>query len=143
VNEPSANHDLSGTVRAAIARISRRLRAEKEDDDLSDTQISTLAFLVQEGSGTIGQLSQYERITPPSMNKTVNQLERAGYVERTPDSADGRRVVVVPTATGCDLVAETRRRRDAWLDQRLRTLSAAQRATLAEAAIILREFADS
>ena len=53
------------------------------------------------------------------MNRTVNRLEEAGYVERTADAADGRKVVVVPTDRGAGLVAETRRRRDAWLHQRL------------------------
>lgn len=138
-----STHDLSGALRVAVARLSRRLRAEKEDDELSDTQTSTLAYLVREGSGTIGRLSEHERVTPPSMNRTVNHLEHAGYVVRTPDADDGRKVVVVPTETGRSLVLETRRRRDAWLHQRLRTLDPQQRATLVEAAAIMRELADS
>ncbi len=138
-----STHDLSSALRIAVARLSRRLRAEKEDDELSDTQTSTLAFLVREGSGTIGRLSEHERVTPPSMNRTVNHLEQAGYVRRTADAVDGRKVVVVPTESGLRLVAETRRRRDAWLHQRLRTLTPEQRETLAEAATILRELADS
>lgn len=138
-----STHDLSSALRVAVARLSRRLRAEKEDDELSDTQTSTLAFLVREGSGTIGRLSEHERVTPPSMNRTVNHLEQAGYVRRTADPIDGRKVVVVPTESGLRLVAETRRRRDAWLHQRLRTLTPEQRETLAEAATILRELADS
>ena len=77
------------------------------------------------------------------MNRTVNRLEDAGYVERTADAGDGRKVVVVPTQRGVGLVAETRRRRDAWLHQRLRTLSTDERATLAEAARIMRELAES
>jgi DNA-binding MarR family transcriptional regulator len=138
-----STHDLSSSLRVAVARLSRRLRAEKEDDELSDSQTSTLAFLVREGSGTIGRLSEHERVKPPSMNRTVNHLEHAGYVERTADDSDGRKVVVVPTEAGIELVTETRRRRDAWLQQRLRTLTAEQRGTLAEAAAIMRELADS
>ncbi|GAA4137245.1 MarR family winged helix-turn-helix transcriptional regulator [Leifsonia shinshuensis] len=138
-----STHDLSSALRIAVARLSRRLRAEKEDDELSDTQTSTLAFLVREGSGTIGRLSEHERVTPPSMNRTVNHLEQAGYVVRTADAVDGRKVVVVPTESGLRLVAETRRRRDAWLNQRLRTLTPEQRETLAEAAAIMRGIADS
>ena len=98
---------------------------------------------MREGSGTIGRLSEFERVKPPSMNRTVNRLEEAGYVERTADADDGRKVVVVPTERGARLVAETRRRRDAWLHQRLRTLTPEERATLAEAARIMRELADS
>ncbi|AGW42509.1 MarR family transcriptional regulator [Leifsonia xyli subsp. cynodontis DSM 46306] len=138
-----STHDLSSTLRVAVARLSRRLRAEKEDDKLNDTQTSTLAFLVREGSGTIGRLSEHEHVKPPSMNRTVNHLEHAGYIERTAHADDGRKVVVVPTPSGRRLVEETRRRRDAWLHQRLNALSTDQRATLAEAAAILRELADS
>ena len=58
-------------------------------------------------------------------------------------AGDGRKVVVEVTDSGRALVTETRRRRDAWLNKRLRTLSPEQRATLSEAAAILRELADS
>ncbi|ANF32338.1 MarR family transcriptional regulator [Leifsonia xyli] len=143
MNGRLSTHDLSSVLRIAVARLSRRLRAEKEDDELSDAQTAILGYLAREGSGTIGRLSEFERVKPPSMNRTVNRLEEAGYVERTADAADGRKVVVIPTHRGIELVAETRRRRDAWLHQRLRTLSAEQRATLAEAAEIMRELADS
>lgn len=143
MNGRLSTHDLSTALRIAVARLSRRLRAEKEDDELSDSQTAILAYLVREGSGTIGRLSEYERVTPPSMNRTVNRLEEAGYVERTADQTDGRKVVVVPTERGVELVAETRRRRDAWLHQRLRTLSPEQRAILAQAADIIRELAES
>lgn len=138
-----STHDLSGALRIAVARLSRRLRAEKEDHELSDAQTAILGFLAREGSATIGGLSEFERVKPPSMNRTVNRLEEAGYVARTADDADGRKVVVIPTERGLELVAETRRRRDAWLHQRLRTLTAEERATLAEAARIMRELADS
>ena len=143
MNGRMSTHDLSGALRIAVARLSRRLRAEKEDDELSDAQTAALGYLVREGSATIGELSEYERVKPPSMNRTVNRLEESGYVARTADAADGRKVVVVPTDRGIELVAETRRRRDAWLHQRLRTLSTDERATLAEAARIMRELADS
>ena len=143
MNGRLSTHDLSTALRIAVARLSRRLRAEKEDDELSDSQTAILAYLVREGSGTIGRLSEYERVTPPSMNRTVNRLEEAGYVERTADQTDGRKVVVVPTERGVELVAETRRRRDAWLHQRLRTLSPEQRAILAQAADIIRALAES
>jgi len=43
------------------------------------------------------------------MNRTVNHLEAAGYVRRTPDADDGtQRVVVTVTEPGLALVTETR-----------------------------------
>jgi DNA-binding MarR family transcriptional regulator len=77
------------------------------------------------------------------MNRTVNCLADSGFIVRVADPSDGRKVVVTPTDKGRELIAETRRRRDAWLYQRLRTLSPEQRRTLSDAAAIMRELADS
>lgn len=140
---PVAIADISTGIRIAVARLSRRLRNEKADDELSDTQASTLAFLAREGGATLSELSACERVKPPSMNRTVNHLETAGYVIRTEDEHDGRKVIVVPTPAGLSVVTETRRRRDAWLHQRLRELTPEQRNTLASAARILQDLADS
>jgi DNA-binding MarR family transcriptional regulator len=136
-------HELAAAVRVAVARLSRRLRAEKAVDDLSDSQYSVLAYLVREGPRAVGQLSEFERVTPPSMNRTVNCLVDAGYVERMSTPEDGRKVLVQTTDAGRALVTETRRRRDAWLVRRLEELAPAQRDAIAEASAIIRELADS
>ena len=135
-------HELSTDLRIAVARLARRLRAEKADDEVSDSQISALALLVREGPHTLGELSEHERVKPPSMNRTVNCLVSAGYAVRDGDPEDGRKVVLHATETGRDLIDETRRRRDAWLFQRLQELSPDERRLLADAATILRGIAD-
>jgi DNA-binding MarR family transcriptional regulator len=137
-----ATDELSTTVRVAVARLSRRLRAEKADDELSDSQISVLALLVRSGPHTLSELSDFERVKPPSMNRTVNGLVDAGYIVRNNDPADGRKVVLRPTDAGQQLITETRRRRDAWLSQRLRELRPEQRRLLEDAAALMREVAD-
>lgn len=139
----TTTHELAAAVRVAVARLSRRLRAEKAVDDLSDSQYSVLAYLVREGPRAVGQLSEFERVTPPSMNRTVNCLVDAGYVERMSTPEDGRKVLVQTTESGRALVTETRRRRDAWLVRRLEELAPAQRDAVAEATAIIRELADS
>ena len=136
-------HELSTELRIAIARLSRRVRAEKATHELSDGQYGVLALVFREGPKTLGQLSEYERVTPPSMNRTVNRLEAAGYVVRQASADDRRKVLFVATDAGRELVQETRKRRDAWLDKRLAKLPAATRALLAEAAGVIRELADS
>ena len=135
--------ELAAGIRIAVARLNRRLRAEKPDGDLTDVQYSVLALLHREGPSTLGALSEHERVTPPSMTKTVGRLVAAGYVEREGDPADARRVVLRCSATGGVLVVETRRRRDAWLERRLAALSADDRRTLDRAAAILVRMADS
>jgi DNA-binding MarR family transcriptional regulator len=134
---------LSSDLRIAVGRLSRRVRAEKADGDLSDGQFSVLALLHREGSHTLSELSEFERVTPPTMNRRVNHLVAAGYVAREDSPTDGRKVVLRPTDAGREFVKETRRRRDAWLFKRLEKLPTDERSVLAEAARIIREIADT
>lgn len=137
------DHELSADLRIAVARLSRRLRAEKADDELSDGQTSVLFLLVREGPHTLTALSEHERVTPPSMNRTVNALVAAGYARRDGDPDDGRKVVLCATESGRELVEETRRRRDAWLYRLLEERGPEERRLLREAARIMKELADS
>ena len=77
------------------------------------------------------------------MNRRVNRLVDAGYVVRAASPDDRRKVVLRPTDAGRELVKETRRRRDAWLDKRLAKLPTEQRRLLMDATHIIREIADS
>jgi DNA-binding MarR family transcriptional regulator len=76
------------------------------------------------------------------MNRTVNALVEAGLVRRDGAADDGRKVVLTATEAGLALMRETRKRRDAWLAQRVVKLSPEQRRVLAEAAVIMKELAE-
>ncbi|WP_066522649.1 MarR family winged helix-turn-helix transcriptional regulator [Curtobacterium ammoniigenes] len=132
---------LSTDLRVSVNRLSRRLRNEKADASLPDSLFSALARLDREGAKTLGELSRVEGVTPPSMTKTVAALLDRGLISKSVDDADRRRVLLEPTASGTALVAETRRRRDAWLSPRLARLSPDERKTLAAATLILRRLA--
>jgi DNA-binding MarR family transcriptional regulator len=129
---------LSSELRGVTMHLSRRLRNERADIDLGDSQFSVLAYLVRTGPHTPNELSVWEHVTPPSMNRTLNALEAAALVTRTPDASDGRKVFVTATPEGVAVVKETRRRRDAWLHSRLSALTPAERRVLEEATAILR-----
>jgi DNA-binding MarR family transcriptional regulator len=124
-------------VRLAVFRLSRRLRLEKTDDELSDTQFGVLAVLNRFGPHTLSALAERERVTAPSMNRTVNYLEGRGYLRRDADEADRRRSNIVITDAGAAVVRETIAKRDAWLTSRIRRLPAEERAILVQAAEIL------
>ncbi|MBM3714465.1 MAG: MarR family transcriptional regulator [Actinobacteria bacterium] len=126
----------------ATFRLARRLRAERAVDTMSDGQFAVLAALTVHGEHTLGQLADRERVTAPSMNRTVTLLEDAGFVSRTPDPADRRRVTIRLTEDGVAVVDETVRRRDAWLEHALAELDERERQTLADAAEIMRKVAD-
>lgn len=128
-------------LRIAVMRLARRLRQERSEAELSASQLSALAWISVDGPLTIGRLAELERVTAPSMNRTVNRLVDSGYVMRAGSPDDGRKVLVSTTEAGDTVVHETRRRRDAWLAKRLAALSAEDRATLAAATTILRGLA--
>lgn len=129
-------------LRMATFRLARRLRAQRAVDSMSDAHFAVLAALKVHGPHTLGELADRERVTAPSMNRTVNSLEEAGFLTRTPSEDDRRKVTIDLTADGRTVVEETVRRRDAWLESALAELSADERAALARAADIMRKLVD-
>lgn len=136
-------HSPTSELRMATFRLARRLRAQRAVDTMSDGQFAVLAALSIHGEHTLGQLADRERVTAPSMNRTVSLLEEAGYLTRTPDDDDRRKVTIALTDSGRLVVAETVRRRDAWLEEALAALDEDERRTLAAAAEIMRKVADT
>lgn len=138
-----ADADLASSLRLSVMRLARRLRLEKSSDALSMNQLATLGTLNRCGEMTVGELARIERVKPPSMTRTVNSLAEAGLATRRPHPTDGRQVVVDITPAARQVLDADRRRRDAWLAQRLAALSPAQRATLRDVAPLLEELARS
>jgi DNA-binding MarR family transcriptional regulator len=142
---PDIPPDLSleaSDVRMATFRLARRLRGERAVDPMSDGQFAVLAALKVHGPHTLSELADRERVTAPSMNRTVNGLEADGYLTRTPSAEDRRKVIIELTDSGRGVVEETVRRRDAWLEAALAELTPAERRALAEAADVMRKVAE-
>ena len=135
---------LAAALRVSVARLTRRLRAERDpQNDLSPGQLSVLGALFREGELSIGALAAQERVQPPSMTRTVNCLTDEGYVVRRPHETDGRQVLVSLAKKGEETLAADRRRRDAWLAQRLRELTPEERAIVRQAAPIIERLSNS
>jgi DNA-binding MarR family transcriptional regulator len=124
-------------------RLARRLRVERGSDDLTLSQMAVLGTLDRHGASTVGELANIERVKPPSMTRIVNSLAEAGMVGRRPHETDGRQVVVDLTDEARAVLAEDRRRRDAWLALRLSELTADERELLGRAAPLLDRLASS
>ena len=142
MSTPSGANELAHQLRLTVLRLARRVRAERADDAMSDGRLSVLSLLANQGAQTLGSLAESERVTPPSMNRTINALVESGLVTRVADASDGRKVVIDLSEAGRRLVRETRRKRDAWFSARLAKLTPEERATLDAAAPILRRLAD-
>lgn len=129
-------------LRLLVQRLARRIRNNRADGSMSDTKMGVL-FRLEISPATPGQLAERERVSPPSMNRTLNALEQAGLVARSPDPDDARRVNVTLTAEGAELIAETRRLRTEWFGDRLAELSADERAALRAVIPVLRHLSES
>jgi DNA-binding MarR family transcriptional regulator len=129
--------ELASTMRVSVMRLSRRLRTERADHDLTLTQTAALATLERHGPLTPRELADHEHVQPPSMTRTIAALEERGLITRTPHATDGRQHLVALTATATSLLKEDRRRRDAWLSLRIAELSPEERDLLRAAAPLL------
>lgn len=130
-------------IRLTIQRLARRIRSMQSDDTVTEGQRAVLFALSKSGAQTLSALSEHERVTPPSMNRTINALVTAGLVTRVGAEDDGRKVSIDLSHAGHTYVDETRRKRDAWFSQRLAALTPKQRAIIDQSTAILREIADS
>jgi DNA-binding MarR family transcriptional regulator len=128
---------LASELRTSVMRLARRLRRMRLDTSLSLGQLAALGTIDRHGSLTPGELAAHERVQPPSMTRIVKALEELGYVTRAPHPTDGRQVVVTVTPEGAKLLKEDRRRREAWLAQRLAELSPEDRDLLHRAAEVI------
>ena len=129
---------LAGRLRLSATRLARILRRQA-DIGLSPSQLTALATVEHHGAMTLGALAEHERVAPPSITRAVAKLEAAGLVRRVADPSDGRVARVSTTPKGAALLAESRRRKDAWLAARLADLDPDQRNRLAAALDVLEE----
>lgn len=139
----TATTDPDEELRVLIQKVARRIRAERGGEGVTDTQLGVLWQLETHGRSTPGVLAERERVSPPSMNRTINALEAAGYVRREPSDQDARQVWVSLTQAGLELIAETRRLRTAWFHRQLDALDDDEREALEAVRPVLRKLAES
>ncbi|MCU1598362.1 MAG: hypothetical protein QOK08_1414 [Actinomycetota bacterium] len=137
------NHIDDQEIRLTIQHLSRRIRSMQSDETVTEGQRSVLFTLANNGPQTLGSLSEWERVTPPSMNRTINALVKAGLVTRVGAPDDGRKVTIDLSKEGREFIVLTRRKRDAWFTKQLARLTPEQRSIVDQSAKILREISDS
>lgn len=140
--QPRTQAGLASSLRIAVGRVNRRIRFEREEG-LTLNQLSALGILERHGPLPVGELAARERVRPPSMTRTVSALEEAGLAVREPHDVDRRITVVRITDAGRERTAADRKRRDAWLNHRLRELTPDERAKLRDVLPVLEKLARS
>lgn len=130
---------VAPALRAAVLRLARRLRVERDQSALSNNKIAILSHLAREGESTPSRISADERQHPQSLSRPLAELEEAGLIVRAPDAADGRRSVLRLTPDGRAVFDADMRLRDHILTEALDGLDAESLRILAQAASILEQ----
>lgn len=131
-------------LRLQLSRVTRRLRQQTDRSDLTMSQLSVLSRLFQAGQATPTELAASEGIRPQTMSKTLDLLELSGYLARTPDPRDRRRVLIELTDQARAAIAEDRQRKATWLATAMSTvLTDDERALLVSATPLLAKLADA
>jgi len=132
---------LASQLRIAVARTARTLRREA-GEGITPTLMCALATIEHHGPMTVGALAEHERVTKPTVTRTVHALVDQGLVVRTGDLDDGRVAWLTLSADGRRLVQRVRRRKDEYLARRLRGLEPAEIEALQRAADVLARIED-
>ncbi len=133
--------ELVSRLRLATMRLARRLRQQAEPG-VSPSLLSALATIERRQPVTLGELSQAERVQPPTMTKIAARLEEMRLVTRTVDERDKRIVRLALSPEGVHFITRNRSRKNAYLARRLRTLEAKDIATLKAAVEVIEKLLD-
>jgi DNA-binding MarR family transcriptional regulator len=140
--EVKSDVGLASALRSSTLRLSRQIRRQRVDGaDLTANQLGVLGALGKHDAMTIGELAAHEQVKPPSMTRIVSNMEEAGLVVRRPHETDKRQIVVELTQAAHDLLHANRRRRDEWLQTKLKKLTPEERDILRKAAPVLERLA--
>jgi len=134
--DPSVQ-ELAVELRLAVGRLARRIRLS-ESAGLTPSQLSALATLDTHGPLRLVDVASHEGVAAPTALRVVSALESAGLVERSPDQADRRATRLSVTVRGRRELERIRRRREAYLQQQLSTLTPSDIAALRDALPVLR-----
>jgi DNA-binding MarR family transcriptional regulator len=124
-------------LHGAAIRLIRRLRKSDEASGLAAPKLSALSVLVFGGPYTVKELAAAEQVRAPTMSRLLAELEGAGLVQKSKDSADGRIVRVQATARGRSLLEAGKSRRLEVLAAQIRSLDVHERRLISTAVKVI------
>ncbi|MCZ7415681.1 MULTISPECIES: MarR family winged helix-turn-helix transcriptional regulator [unclassified Streptomyces] len=139
----NADTDLDvGDLTKAIENFNRYYIRLPTVQKLSFTTLSVLDTLANSGPKRLTELVRTEQISQPGLTQLVTRLERDGLVERRPDPADGRAVLVHITDSGRRIGQARHEDRGRHLTPLIAQLAPAERQAIAAALPVLNRLAE-
>lgn len=117
-----SKHDVADLIHSASIHVLRRAGEADPASGLTRARLSALSVVVFRGPLTLGALAEAEGVRPATMTNIVTGLELGGYVQRLPNTADRRSVLIEATDTGNRTLQAARRRRIDAIAERLSDL---------------------
>jgi DNA-binding MarR family transcriptional regulator len=112
---------LSSDLRTVVTRLVKKLRRESvTGQQLSLTERSTLALLLQHENLLPSGLAAMEKITNQSMSQVLSHLLERGFIIRTNSETDKRKVMISLTEAGARTIIQVRSERDEWLAEAIK-----------------------
>jgi DNA-binding MarR family transcriptional regulator len=124
---------LANDLRPVLLRLARRVRRESHALGVTAGQVTLLAVIEEHPGITGRELADREGVSPPGMSASLDRLEMAGLIVRT-RGVDRRRVGITVSPEGAHVLRSVRKKRAAWLAERLDRLTDDERNAV-EAAI--------
>jgi len=121
----SSEEQLARCILDIIPLVMRAMGAEMRQQAATGFQVSHFRVLklLQKQPRSLSELATCQAVALPTMSRTVSALVERGWVARTEDSQDRRRVQLRMTDAGAMVFQELRARAQARLATRLASLS--------------------
>src|ERR1700757_4137462 len=103
--------ELADQLHSAAIHLLRRLRVRDRESGVGPAQLSALSVLVFGGPKSLAELAEIEQVKRPPMSGIVASLEQSKLEKTQAEKDDARRIRIVPTAKGEQVMWEGRKRR--------------------------------
>jgi DNA-binding MarR family transcriptional regulator len=97
---------LMSALRLVSTAEQRHAKAIARRLSMNASDLEALAFIVDSGSPTAGDVGRRLDLTSGPVTSVVDRIVRRGFVERVDDPRDRRRVAIRPVAAGVASVSE-------------------------------------
>src|SRR5271154_5899468 len=134
--------ELGARLRAAIGKLSRRLRPAVAGSGLTPSQTSVLFTVVRHGPIGLSDLAEVESLNATMLSRITAQLCDGGLIVRSTDPGDRRSAIVAATAAGRRMRERTHRERTRALSVHIDELESQERLALWHALPVLERLAE-
>lgn len=121
------DEQVAHLLRRAHQRASSLFLSVLGEHQLTPTQFFAMARLHERGQLSQNRLGRLAAMDPATIQGVIRRLEERGYIQRTPDANDRRRMVLRLTSSGSSLVDQLLNHADGVSEAILEPLETSER----------------